>query len=480
MSLNDFTIKFAAASALMFLIAGCSVGPNYKKPDIAVADGWSEAPQTGIDTRSAPLSKWGTEFNDPLLNALVERAVQSNLDVRLAEARIRESRALRAVTASDLWPGLETSGSYRRSRSSENAFVSGEGGDAFLGGNGAGDLFRAGFDSSWEVDVFGGVRRSIEAADANVAASIEERRNALVTLLGDVARNYIEARGFQRRLAVARPNLQAQQETLDLTKVRFEAGLSSDFEVAQAEGQVNTTAAQIPALESALKGSVHRLDVLLGQQPGAVWTEVSNEAPIPALPPQTHVGLPAELLRRRPDIRRAERLLASTTAQIGAATADLYPRFSLIGAFGFQSISASDLISAPSRFWSVGPRIFWPVFDAGRIRANIEVRNAQQEQALTLYEKTILVAFEDVENSLVNYAREQVRYRALIDAVAANRRAVQMANELYTRGLVDFLNVLESQRSLYASESELAQSETVMASNLVALYKALGGGWETD
>lgn len=480
MSLNDFTIKFAAASALMFLIAGCSVGPNYKKPDIAVPDGWSEAPQTGIDTRSAPLSKWWTEFNDPLLNALVERAVQSNLDIRLAEARIRESRALRAVRASDLWPGLETSGSYRRSRSSENAFVSGEGGDAFLGGNGAGDLFRAGFDSSWEVDVFGGVRRSIEAADANVAASIEERRNALVTLLGDVAKNYIDLRGFQRRLAVARSNLQAQQETLDLTKVRFEAGLSSDFEVAQAEGQVNTTAAQIPALESALKASVHRLDVLLGQQPGALWTEVSNESPIPALPPQAHVGLPAELLRRRPDIRRAERLLASTTAQIGAATADLYPRFSLIGAFGFQSISASDLISAPSRFWSIGPRIFWPVFDAGRIRANIEVRNAQQEQALTLYEKTILVAFEDVENSLVNYAREQVRYRALIDAVAANRRAMQMANELYTRGLVDFLNVLESQRSLYASESELAQSETVMASNLVALYKALGGGWETD
>jgi multidrug efflux system outer membrane protein len=302
----------------------------------------------------------------------------------------------------------------------------------------------------------------------------------LVTLLGDVARNYIEVRGFQRRLAVARSNLRAQQETLELTRVRFEAGLSSDFEVAQAEGQVNTTAAQIPALESALKGSVHRLDVLLGQQPGALWAELSNEAPVPALPPQAHVGMPAELLRRRPDIRRAERVLASTTAQVGAATADLYPRFSLSGAFGFQSISASDLISAPSRFWSIGPRIFWPVFDAGRIRANIAVRNAQQEQALTLYEKTVLTAFEDVENSLVNYAKEQTRYRALMDAVAANRRAVQMANELYTRGLVDFLNVLETQRSLYASETELAQSETVMASNLVALYKALGGGWETD
>jgi multidrug efflux system outer membrane protein len=480
MKLGKFASKASAAWTLIILAAGCSVGPTYKQPELAVPANWNEAQQSDFDTGPAPLTDWWTEFNDPLLNGLVERAVKSNLDIRLAEARIRESRALRAVTAADAWPGLEAAGSYRRSRSSENAFVSGGGGDAFLGGNGAGDLFRAGFDASWEVDIFGGVRRRVEAADANVGASVEERRNALVTLLGDVARNYIEVRGFQRRLTVALSNLRAQQETLDLTKVRFEAGLSSDFEVAQAEGQVNTTAAQIPALESALKGSVHRLDVLLGQRPGALWLELSNEAPVPALPPQAHVGLPAELLRRRPDIRRAERVLASATAQIGAATADLYPRFSLMGAFGFQSVSASDLISAPSRFWSIGPAILWPVFDAGRIRANIGVRNAQQEQALILYEKTILTAFEDVENSLLNYAKEQTRYRSLVDAMTANRRAVQMANELYTRGLIDFLNVLETQRSLYASESELAQSETVMASNLVALYKALGGGWETD
>ena len=480
MSFIKFASKSTAAWAVTILAAGCSVGPNYKPPDIAVPAGWNEAQQSGFHTGPAPLTDWWTEFNDPLLNTLVERAVQSNLDIRLAEARIRESRALKSVTASDAWPRLDAAGSYARSRSSENAFSSGAGESSSFGANGARDLFRAGFDASWELDIFGGVRRRVEAADANIEASLEERRNALVTLLGDVARNYIEVRGFQRRLAVARSNLQAQQETLDLTKVRFEAGLSSDFEVAQSEGQVNTTAAQIPALESALKGSVHRLDVLLGQQPGALWAQLSSEAPVPALPPQAHVGLPAELLRRRPDIRRAERVLAATTAQVGAAAADLYPRFSLTGAFGFQSINTGDLISSPSRFWSIGPTILWPVFDAGRIRANIAVRDAQQEQALTLYEKTVLTAFEDVENSLVNYAKEQTRYRALMDAVAANRRAVQMANELYTRGLIDFLNVLETQRSLYASESELAQSETVMASNLVALYKALGGGWETD
>ncbi|HEX7227561.1 MAG TPA: efflux transporter outer membrane subunit [Candidatus Binatia bacterium] len=480
MSFSKFAIKSRVLWAVMILAAGCSVGPSYKPPEIAVPASWNEAQQSGFHTGPAPLTDWWTEFNDPLLNTLVERAVQSNLDIRLAEARIRESRALRSATASDAWPQLDAAGSYARSRSSENALSRGAGESSSFGANGARDLFRAGFDASWEIDIFGGVRRRVEAADANVAASLEERRNALVTLLGDVARNYIELRGFQRRLTVARSNLRAQQETSDLTRVRFEAGLSSDFEVAQAEGQVNTTAAQIPALESALKGSVHRLDVLLGQQPGALWSELSNEAPVPALPPQAYVGLPAELLRRRPDIRRAERILAAATAQVGAATADLFPRFSLTGSFGFQSINAGDLISSPSRFWSIGPTILWPVFDAGRIRANIAVRDAQQEQALTLYEKTVLTAFEDVENSLVNYAKEQTRYRALIDAVAANRRAVQMANELYTRGLIDFLNVLETQRSLYASESELAQSETVMASNLVALYKALGGGWETD
>lgn len=468
-----------AAGSLMLLLGGCAaVGPDYRQPQLALPAAWSEAQQPGVDARPAALASWWTEFKDASLDGLIARAVQANLDLRLAEARIRESRALRAVAASGQWPALDIAGAYARSRGSEGTFAPGAG--TLPRANGERDLFRAGFDASWEVDVFGGVRRSVEAADANVAAVIEERRHTLVTLLGDVAKNYIDLRGFQRRLSVARSNLQAQQETLELTRVRFKAGLASDFEVAQAEGQVSTTAAQIPALASGVKQALHRLDVLLGLSPGVLSKEVGVEAPVPALPPQAHVGIPAELVRRRPDIRRAERVLAAATAQVGAATADLYPRFSLTGAFGFQSISAGDLFSAPSRFWSIGPTIFWPVFDAGRIRATVAVRSAQQEQALTLYEKTVLTALEEVENALVNYANEQTRYRSLIEAVTANRRAVEMANELYTRGLVDFLNVLEAQRSLYASESELAQSEAVMASNLVALYKALGGGWETD
>jgi NodT family efflux transporter outer membrane factor (OMF) lipoprotein len=472
----------AGVAVLALLTAGCTVGPDYRRSDTPVPAMWSEARYDGIDTRPADLARWWEEFNDPALTRLVLRAAGSNLDLRLAEGRIREARALRRVAESGAWPSVDVSGTYSRSRTSENAIApSSQGsGDSpfFRGSNNGQDLFRSGFDSSWEIDVFGGVRRSVESADATVEASIEDRRDILVTLLGDIATNYIDLRGFQRRLAVAQNNLTAQQESLEITRVRFQAGLANYLQVSQAEAQVNTTAAEIPALEALSKQAAHRLDVLLGIQPGVLSAELSTDAPIPALPPQAHVGLPSELLRRRPDIRRAERQLAAANAEVGVATADLYPKFSLSGVFGVTSISASDWFSAPSRFWSIGPTIRWPVFDAGRIRANIEVRNARQEQALTQYEKTVLTAFEDVENALVSYAKEQLRYRSLMDAVVANRRALALADELYKNGLVDFLNVLDSQRSLYAAEDDLTRSEATMATNLVALYKALGGGWE--
>ncbi len=471
--------KLIVAVLFLVLVAGCAVGPDYEEPKLAMPVGWQEAQQKGVDIRPVEMARWWTTFNDPLLNSLVERAVKSNLDLRIAEARIREVRASRAVVASSAWPTLDVSASYKRNRTSENALALGSLAPQG-GGNVEQDLFKTGFDASWEIDVFGGVRRSVEAADATIGASVESRRDVLVTLLGDVAKNYIDLRGFQRRLAVARANLKAQQDTLELTRIRFQAGLTSDLDVAQAEAQASTTTAQIPTLESALKQAAYSLDLLLGLSPGALWNDLANETTIPSLPPEVLVGLPSDLLRRRPDIRFAERQLAASTAQIGAAMADLFPKFSLTGAAGLQSISASDWFTGRSRYWSIGPTISWPIFDAGRIRANIEVRNAQQEQALTQYEKTVLAAFGDVEKSLVNYSREQARQQALTNAVASNRRAVEMANELYVRGLNDFLNVLDTQRSLYAAENDLAQSEATMAANLVALYKALGGGWETN
>jgi NodT family efflux transporter outer membrane factor (OMF) lipoprotein len=473
-----------AGAALLFLAAGCAVGPDYKPPEVSAPAGWQEGAQRGVDTQTADMAGWWKTFNDPLLDSLVVRAIQSNLDLRIAEARIRESRALIDVTSAGLWPSLNASGSYSRNRVSQNGAFSGNPSSSSSSFAGGGKLensfYRTGFDSDWELDIFGGTRRQVEAARATLEASIEDRRSVLVTLLGDVARNYIDLRGLQRRLAVAQANLRAQQDTLDLTRIRFNAGLASDFDVAQAEGQAKTTEAQIPTLQTALKQTAYGIDILLGAQPGSTWDELAKDAAIPALPPEAHVGLPVDLLRRRPDIRSAERQLAAATAQVGAATADLYPKFSLTGNIGLQSISASDWFTGRSRFWSIGPTITWPVFDAGRIRATIEVRNAQQEQALRLYERSVLTAFQDVENALVNYGNEQVRYRSLLDAVAANRRAVQMANDLYTQGLVPFLNVLDSERTLYGSESDLAVSEASMSSNLVALYKALGGGWETN
>jgi NodT family efflux transporter outer membrane factor (OMF) lipoprotein len=469
-----------------FLLAGgCTVGPNYKRPDLPTPSAWNEARQSGIETTSGDLTRWWMEFDDPLLNSLVDRAVRSNLDLRMAQARIREARATRAVAAAGAWPTLGTSASYKRNRSSQNAFAiapQGGSGGSGGGGSGGGDLdqnfYKAGFDASWEIDVFGGTRRSVEAADASVEASVENLRDTLVTLLGDVARNYVDLRGFQQRLSVARANLKTQQDTLELTRVRFQAGLASDLDVAQAEAEVNTTAAQIPVLESSLKSAMYSLDLLLGLEPGSLAGELNTDAAIPRLPSKVLVGLPSELLRRRPDIRGAERQFAAATAQVGAAMADLFPKFSLTGEGGLQSISASNWFTGGSRFWTIGPTISWPIFDAGKIRANIEIRNAQQEQALYQYEKTVLAAFGDVESSLVNYSQEQARYRSLVSAVAANRRALEMANELYVRGLNSFLNVLDAQRSLYATENDLAQSEATMAANLVALYKALGGGWE--
>jgi NodT family efflux transporter outer membrane factor (OMF) lipoprotein len=478
MNLRKFIFNFAGAISVS--LAGCSVGPNYKEPSFGAPAAWNEAQQKGVDTRAGELARWWTVFEDPLLNSLVERAVQSNLDLRVAEARIREARAVRAAATAGLWPALDIAGSYTRSRSSENAFnVSSQGG---TGGGASGiklerNFYNAGFDANWEIDVFGGVRRAVEAADATIEATEYGRRDVLVTLLGDVARNYIDLRGAQRRLAVARANVKTQQDSLELTRVRFDAGLASDLDVARAEAQVNATAAQIPNLESATKEAAYSLDLLLGLAPGALWHELEKELAIPNLPPEILVGLPSDLLRRRPDIRVAERRLAAATAQVGSAVADLFPKFFLTGLAGMESISAGEWFTAGSRYWSIGPTIRWPVFDGGRIRANIEIRSAQQEQALNQYEKTVLAALGDVEKSLVNYSQEQVRYRSLNDAVAANRRAVAMAQELYVRGLNDYLNVLDTQRALYVTETELAQSEATMASNLVALYKALGGGW---
>ncbi len=487
---TGWTTGAAAAAALS--LAGCAVGPDYKAPQTQAPAAWSEPLEAGVKAGPADLRKWWTTLGDPALDSLIERAVAGSLDLREAAARVREARAQRGVAASELWPEVDVTGSYSRSRASENgAFVGGSGGGGapVAGRNEATDLYQAGFDASWEIDVFGRVRRSVEAADADIGAATEAHRDVLVTLLAEVARNYVELRTFQSRLEIAQQNVKVQQATVDLSRSRYEAGLTSELDVARSESQLATTQSQIPVLDTGVKTAAHRLGVLLGQQPGALLGELAASKPIPPAPGEAGgggggggggvpVGLPSDLLRRRPDIRRAERDLAAATARIGMATADLFPRFSLTGSFGFQSTQVGDLVDGDSRFWSIGPAVRWPIFEAGRIRSNINVQGARQEQAAARYERTVLTAFEDVENALVAYSRQQARRASLEQAVAADLRAVDLANELYTRDLTDFLNVLDSQRQLFLLQDQLVESQGTVTTSLIALYKALGGGWD--
>ena len=468
-----FILALAAAAA-----GGCAVGPNYQRPAVAAPSQWHEPLAGGETNATAVLTGWWKEFHDPELDSLVDRAVNSNLDLQIARARVRETRAQYAIAAADFLPTVDANGSYARQETTHHQPVLGSvplpASVPFEN-----DVYQAGFDASWEIDIFGGKRRAAESVRAEVGAAEANRHAVLLTLLGEVARNYINVRGDQRRLEIANENIAAQTRALNLTRDRFAHGVSSDLDVEQAATLLATTKAEIPTLQTAVQASIHRLGVLLGRDPGDLSAELSAAAPIPATPPEVPVGLPADLLLRRPDVQRAEQQLAAATAGIGVAKADLFPKLYLTGTAGFESVSASDWFSSGSKFWSLGPTVQWRIFDAGRIRANVKVKTAQQEQALAAYEQTVLTSFEEVENSLVAYANEQTRRRTLAEAVTSSQKSLELANQLYASGLADFLQVLDAERSLYQAQDALVQSDQAVSANLVALYKSLGGGWET-
>ena len=476
-------LNYLSTVAILALFAsGCanipSVGPNYHAPETKAPAHWSEPLAGGETNSAAATAAWWKNFHDAELDSLITRAVSSNLDLRIAQSRVREARAQYGGASADLWPTVDAAGSYARQRQSQNQPVLGSF-PALPSSAFENNVYQAGFDASWEIDVFGGKRRAVEAAKAQLSASEFGQRDVLVTLLGEVARNYVDLRGYQKRLAIANQNIEAQEKSLAITQNRFTNGLATDLDVQQASTVLATTRADVPTLESAIQTATHRMEVLIGQQPGTLQTELAAVAPIPAQPPQVPVGLPSELLLRRPDVSRAERQLAAATANIGVAKSDLFPKFYLTGSVGSESISADDWFTSGSRFWSVGPTVQWRIFDAGRIRANIKVQNARQEQALAAYEQTVLTAFEEVEDNLVLYAKEQVRRRSLQDAVNASQKSLDTANKLYASGLTDFIHVLDAERSLYQAQDALAQSDRTISANLIALYKSLGGGWET-
>ena len=477
----------------LLALAGCAVGPDYRPPETHVPEAWSGlGAVTGSPTRlttSPPveLVDWWKSLNDPLLTSLIGRAIESNLDLRQAEARIRQARAMRGVAASGLWPEIDATGSYSRiytpgpSPSSQAPATSPSG--SSTGGTStitSSNLFQVGLDAAWELDIFGGVRRNIEASTADMQAATEDLRDVLVTLVAEVATNYANLRGFQQQIVIARKNLEAQRHNAEITRKRFKAGFVSALDVASAQAQVATTESQIPALESSAQAAIYSLSVLLGREPGALVQELSSETPIPPTPPEIPVGLPSDLIRRRPDVRRAEAQIHAATARIGVATADLFPKFSLTGSFGFSSADLNTLINWSSRAWSFGPSISWPIFAGGRIWWNIEVQDALQEQALITYEKTVLIALQDVETALVAYAKELERHKSLSQAVENNAKAVDLAMKRYIAGKTDFLSVLVFQNTLYQSEDALVQSTRNLTTDLIALYKALGGGWEKE
>ena len=466
--------SFHFLSLLVVLLTACTVGPDYHPPKIETPSQWSSPQASGQTNLPADTAAWWKSFRDPELDSLIARAAQSNLNLRAAVARVREARATAGVVSAASRPTLDTAGSYTREHYPGNGFPPFPPGVPLDS-----DIYQVGFDAAWELDVFGGIHRATEAARAEITAAELGRRDLLVTLFAEVARSYTDARAFQRRLDIAQSNIVTAERVLALTRDRFDRGLTGNLDVEQADALVNTARAQTPVFESGFRNATYRLALLLGQPPGTVLDELTNAVPIPAAPPTVPVGLPSDLLQRRPDVHRAERLLAAATARVGEATADLYPKFSLTGDIGLQSISVGDWFTPGSRFWSVGPTVQWRIFDAGRIRANIRVQDARVEQSLAEYEQSMLAAFTDVETALTAFAKEQTRRQSLAQAAQASDRVVAIALDLYSHGLTDFIRVLDAQRTYYQDQDALIESDHAVTSDLIALYKSLGGGWES-
>jgi NodT family efflux transporter outer membrane factor (OMF) lipoprotein len=486
-------------AAAVLLLCGCTMGPDFKSPDWASPASWFAAPAKPV--ASVPVAEpidpnWWSLFHDDELTTLEDHVATENLDVQVATIRLAESRAQLGIVAADAYPNFEANASYERQKASNNgAFAGlstiaagseangalGQGAGAVKGSAlGAVDIYQYGFDSTWEVDLWGKVRRSVEAANASVTATAEAQRDTLLSSLAEVARDYLQLRGTQARLQIAHDNLKSAQQSQELTRQRAEGGVTTDLDVANASAQVATFAAQIPPLEQQERQLINALSLLLGQPPQALAAELTTARPVPPVPPQIPVGLPSELARRRPDIREADAQLHQATATIGVADANFYPSFTLTGSVGIQALQPWTLFDLNSRQWAFGPSINIPIFEGGRLKATLALRKDQEKEAAVVYQRTVLNAWHEIDNSLTAYQSEQRRRDQLKEAVTQNERAVSLAQSRYQEGVADFLQVLDAQRDLFLTQQALADSTTTVDTDLVAIYKALGGGWETD
>jgi NodT family efflux transporter outer membrane factor (OMF) lipoprotein len=504
MNARDFSLSTLALEMLACLVmAGCTVGPNFEPPTSTtppqVFDRTKAAKEPSKAVETTFNADWWTLFNDPTLNTLEQQLAAANLDVAAASARLRQSRAEQRVAGAAEYPTVDAAASYDRERASPNGILGLLGvspsntqpesasGSAPLGvsalpgssGSPAYNLYQAGFDTSWEIDIWGRVRRGVEAASALKDASYEDRNAVLLSARAELARDYIELRDTQSLLAIAKQNLEIARDTTRLTQTRLHEGVTTDLDVANASAQAASIESLIPTLESQCETKINAIGVLLAEEPGALKQTLDEPHDVPELPAQVPIGFPSELVQRRPDIRQAEAQLHAATASIGMAKADFYPRISLNGSAGFQSLQLSSLANWASGQFIVGPSITMPIFEGGRLKGTLHLREAQQQEAAINYQHTVLEAWREVDDALVVYDAEQRRRDRLTEVVALNQRALSVAQQRYKAGAVDYLDVLNVQRQLLDGQSKLEQSKATADANLIALCKALGGGWES-
>ena len=464
-------------------LAGCVlVGPNYVAPtasELNVPPSWQGASATtgaGLD-----VANWWQQLGDPLLTRLIAEAMQASPDVQSARAKLRQARAQRRLAFGNLWPTIGASASAQHQELGQSGVGGGQNPSSNDAQNaavsGSQELYDVGFDASWEPDIVGGQRRALEAARADEEASAATLRQAHVTLAAEVARNYVDARSAQARIMIAQANLASQSETLALTQWRVQAGLTSALDAEQARTNVEQVRAAIPVLETSLAQAEHRLAVLVGRAPGALQNELSTPAPIPQVPEPLTIGIPADILRQRPDVAAAERTLGAATARIGEAEAARYPSLTLSGTVGLEALTVGALTHGSSLAANVLGKLAQTIFDGGRISAQIEIQNAAQKQSLANYKATVLGALEDVENALVSIANSQARTTALTNAVESARNAAVLARHRYTSGLIDFQTVLDTERTVLTVEESLKEAQADNTTAVIQLYKALGGGW---
>jgi len=503
MNMSEFSIRTPLLLVLSCLaLSGCLVGPNFEHPLAATPDVFSrtdsaQGPSRPVQSEFDP--DWWKLLGDPILNSLEERLSDANLDVAAASARLLQSRAQQRIVGAEEYPTFNAAGSYNRERGSMNGILSLLGvtpagtqtqsasgasptGVAALPGDKgspAYNLYQVGFDASWELDFWGRTRRGVEAATALSEASYEDRSAVLLSARAELARDYIELRDTQSLLDIAKQNLAIARDATRLTETRVREGVTTRLDVANASAQAASIESLIPALEARRETTINAIGVLLGMEPGALRQTLAEPGDVPGLPRQVPIGFPSEVVQRRPDIRRAEAQLHAATATIGMAKADFYPRISLNGSAGFQSLQLSSLADWASGQFVVGPSITLPIFEGGRLKATVRLREAQQQEAAIVYKRTVLQAWREVDDALIVYDAEQRRGDRLEEVVTLNRSALSIAQQRYKAGALDFLDVLNVQKQLLDAQSNLEQSKANAATNLITLCKALGGGWES-